>query len=863
MEIELVEGGDIVTEDEEKVGQQLQQTAKELGTAIIDLGDAQDLIKLVTMPTDVRDTLERKLLSIGLELNMARDMIALQATKTDNLAFKSEMAFQDCQSNNARLKLLSNNQGNTYLIDQQLADLQNQLAIVTQQRDSLQLDLDRQVTETMDVVESADKDKYEKEIALLKNQMMVENETLRREKEALEKKAIDTNQNLTLALQTNQKNIKFLEQKQNEFIAEKTKSRTEFEKEKTKLEKQVASFKSKATESEQKIAELSKTNSAAAQKLQQAKDVASKAIEAKNAEIANLRLECTANVNQILNERQSIQDLANRLQIENNQLSQRVESIGESGQELDTRLERISQENTLLLGENLKFTEQTIALENQNTTLNEQLITATLELETLKQEKLDLTVKSDFLLDRQEILNDEKSQLNLRLSAQERQLADLEEANTELTIEKERIREEAMQAATKVESLRRELEDVTNKANTMNEQIALLSSTDLTTAIQANSILLSKNELEKPEQQIKLLKTDLDTKEKQLKLVNEREKQLQKNLEENQKALEIQKKAAQLEQKNKETLSGLIKKASIYTISYPEGVIKKETNEGAFSLLVSTNTSPSFLFIDDRRKRMIEQTAPFQQQIAGLYTPTPGGNQLLLIVDPKWEKRYIAVQTADYLKLTKAISVGGGGGVISTKTTTTKPSKGKGEAMDLSHTWLALGSKVQVLSHLYAMNQRAWQDKALHLRKTPGEYTVLVRFYRTSLILGEVEREELTFIASNVHKINDPNYASGESYYVIDVATPDTREHLRYTNIGSLIIPAFYGHGSLEIVVTSKKSGLVVKAEDIRQYEVEADVTRPYNTKMMIALGEEAGITMYARDTGRDTFILETLLIKA
>lgn len=867
MEIEIF---DDTMDAEEAVVDQLENTKNVLTTASLNFGELELVLLNADLTADERDSIGNLLLGLKAGIDVSINVVDEQIEKMESIESGTQILGLEYKACEAKGEQLAGVTSQNKTLEDQLNNLELALLEVTNERDRLQGTLDAAQEQSMEVLGFSEGGQYKEEIAKIEATRKKENQA-----------ALDR--------------VKELEAERNRLITAATKSRKTAEEQETKHQELVKRLKGEITglgvnlgtvqeqlkvtnatltknaqQCQNEIISLNTKLSATVEKELKTGRENREAIASKNEELKKLRQECETALRDEHVKFRNLQDLASEWENRNNQLSLENEQLREEGVGLLEGSGTVEREKALLALENNKLENAAIENERENERLLQQLedSSRTIEsLEALEREKQEALENQTAELN--DLTQKERDLAEKLLAAQKREaevsasLLKLQEANNQLLLEASRI-------ATEARDTESALQETTLTLKNTKEQVALLTSDDLSGAIQANTVLLQKQELEQTTQLNNSLRTELSVAKSEIDLLKKQATTLNTQIEKAVKEKEAATEAKKLVDGQLKETSSLLKKPTLYTISVPEGAVKRETTTVTLKQLLETTEKPSLLVIDDERKKMIESSAPYSAQLQKLEVFSAGKYPRLLTVDRSWKKDYVGVERSTFTKLRDDLALCKSGGGVTTilpvKTTSTTSTTSVTGTISTTGTTtvkgkvLTLGATMGVVSHIDALNQRGWQDRAFHLRETPSEYAAVVRFYRSDLLYGV--REELTFIASNVHKIEDPNYpGSGDSYYVIDVATADTREHLRYTNVGSLIIPAFYGHGSLEIVISSKTSGDLVKGEDIDGYVVEASTTRPYNTKMMISLSDD--IIVYARDTGRDTFILETLLIKA
>lgn len=210
---------------------------------------------------------------------------------------------------------------------------------------------------------------------------------------------------------------------------------------------------------------------------------------------------------------------------------------------------------------------------------------------------------------------------------------------------------------------------------------------------------------------------------------------------------------------------------------------------------------------------------------------------------------YIAQTEPDFYTLFNQCSTLPLPPIVTTSTSTTSTTSTTGVTTVGT---LALGAPVNLQTHETLLNQHNWQIVARDVSDLPGRYIVEIHF-RTGL------REQLHFIAKNVHLLENPIEAEGEPQYVIDLTRPTATRNMRYISLGDLMRNAIHARGNLSVSVTDKTTGQVIKEEDVEVYNFLIPETKPYGTKVVLKPSDD--ITLFARVTGRDTYLLETILV--
>lgn len=170
-----------------------------------------------------------------------------------------------------------------------------------------------------------------------------------------------------------------------------------------------------------------------------------------------------------------------------------------------------------------------------------------------------------------------------------------------------------------------------------------------------------------------------------------------------------------------------------------------------------------------------------------------------------------------------------------------------------------MGAPVTILTHMDAVNQVIWQARISQLRDVPADYTVEIWFSRGNPFIALTK--ELRFIVHNVHIIEDPNNNSGTRYYAIDLAKPESLTQIEYIQLGTLFRNAIYGHASVQYRITSTDTKKEIATGSIENYAFPEDDARAYNSEVILSPNED--VRIYARDLKNDTYLMETILIRA
>ena len=582
-------------------------------------------------------------------------------------------------------------------------------------------------------------------------------------------------------------------------------------------------------------------------------------VEQKEQQIVNLKdtydlqiTEVKGNYDTILYNKQIADETINRL---NEQIT-RLETSNElmiAGNEnlINTELavftkdlEKKSIENEKLLINNqalvLKNTdfERSLKICSTNANkFNQQIIDLKTEKDNLGKTNTELTRQVNILnLDKEQLVSTKQEIKNLdeALNTAKQQAASLTRDKTILQLQDAKFSSQIQDLNTKL----KQAEGRLVASQTENRQLIAI---DPDAALDKQAIVMAKQSLAVAEGNAKVLKVERDNAVKKSQIQEKELLDLKNDLSTKNQQIQIN----SLSSAKDKPIHDAINQVRVFSIDLEQKQIKKDSEPFDPQTKFSHK---SVLVYGPFEERLIKSSIPYGEKLRALQLAE--GMQLSPFVqkDPNWNKaEYVILKKDEWKDLRKNYCrpCDEAGPISTTSTTTTQ-------------TLLGLGSSAVALNHIEALNQLSWQESTRHLRSYPGDYQVEVKFSRGKPSLGYTE--ELRFVASNVHLIKDPNYASGDNYYVIDLTRPDTVNNLRYTSVGTLVLNGIHGHGSLAYRITDKTTDELVKDAIIEDYAVEEDATRPYNTKLVFSPGED--VVFYARDTGRDTYILETILIK-
>jgi len=597
------------------------------------------------------------------------------------------------------------------------------------------------------------------------------------------------------------------------------------------------------------------------QEIEQVKEECKQTTEQKEQQIVNLTQQYTAkieDVNQnfqlvqnnnqfLINETERLRLLVTALEENNLALvtgSDQILAIqlAESSKALDVLGEesaKLRTENSLLVGTTTRLQKEINNSQLIVAQTNEQVSKTSAEKEALRKTNTELTNKV-------KLLTQEKQQLgNVQeeLTKVSQQLSEEKIKATTLGLEKKRLEVADTQLRSEINALKTKLKEEKGRIEVIKKENNQLTIIDPNAAKTAQAIVAAQQSLIVAQGKADLLQVQYDNALKKSQTLEKEVLTLKNSL--SKKDFQIQD-CSLLSAKDK-PIHDAINQVRLYRIDTTTGKVIEEKSQ---SFNPQTNLShKSVLIFGPSEKRLIESSVPYEANLRKMQLVEGTQVFTLLQRDPTWQGDYVVLKRNEWSELRKNYCrpCDEAGPIITSTTSTTT-----------IQTLLGLGSSAVALNHIEALNQLSWQESARHLRSYPGDYQVEIRFSRGKPSLGYTE--ELRFVASNVHLIKDPNYASDDNYYVIDLTRPDTVNNLHYTSVGTLVLNGIHGHGSLAYRITDKTTDELVKSAIIENYAVEEDATRPYSTKLVFSPGED--VIFYARDTGRDTYILETILIK-
>lgn len=818
-----------------------------------------DLVSLIDQVITDKDTWQ--------ELSKDQLTIALatveKAKETENALLLTQSECDLASVNGEQLALLS---GEKQLLADQLSTtqllLQNKETALTQLDEQLS-NVNRQLTDSIELVGQAPS--ADQQVALLV-EVVKTKETEKTQMNNMMQQLQDQLQNVANKLfMTENTYAAQLEELRQAAVAKESErlAREElFRQFQTQAEQQLQLVIAEKNALEEQVTNnvLQLTNTS--QEIQQVKEQCDQTVEEKELQLSNLSEQYTTKLdemNQAFLVVQNNNDFANeeikrlnqKLEVleNNNQVltigSQEILAIqlAESSKELDT----MGKENAKLRTDNLALTTNTTRLQQEiascqskATQVNEQVSKLNAEKETLRKTNTELTSRVNLLTQETQQLaknKEEITKINQQLSTAKSQV-------TALQLEKSKLQVDNTQLRSEVNSMNIKLNEMSGRLAVIakeNDQLAII---DPNAALTTQSLLVAQQSLKSVQGSLKVLQVERDNAVKESEVLRKEVLDLRGTLAQKNSQVQDCRLLSQKDQK----IADAIKGVRLFRIDLTTG---KAIEEKAESFNPQTNIlHRSVLIFGPSERRLIEATAPYDAKLRKMMLVEGTQFFTFLQKDPDWQGDYIVLKRSEWRKLREnycrpCISTVVGEGPIIIHTTTTQ-------------TLLGLGSSAVALNHIEALNQLSWQESTRHLRDYPGEYQVEVRFSRGKPSLGYTE--ELRFVASNVHLIKDPNYASGDNFYVIDLTRPDTMSNLYYTSVGTLVLNGIHGHGSFAFRILNKTTGDVVKSAIVEDYAIEEDVTRPYNTKLVFSPSE--GVIFYARDTGRDTYILETILIK-
>ena len=470
---------------------------------------------------------------------------------------------------------------------------------------------------------------------------------------------------------------------------------------------------------------------------------------------------------------------------------------------------------------------------------NQQIIDLKTEKDNLGKTNTELTLQVNILnLDKEQLVSTKQEIKNLdeALNTAKQQAASLTRDKTTLQLQNAKF-------SSQIQDLNTKLKQAEGRLVASQTENGRLIAIDPDAALDKQAIVMAQQSLAVAQGKANLLQLQYDDALKNSQALEKEVLALKTSI--SKKDIQIQD-CSLFGAKDKQ-IHDAINQVRLYSMNTTTGNVIEEKPQ---SFNPQTNLShKSVLIFGPSEKRLIESSVPYEAKLREMQLIQGTEFFTLLEQDKTWQGDYIALKRSEWLELREKYCrpcVEAGPIIINTTDTAT------------TTTLLGLGSSAVALNHIEALNQLSWQESTRHLRSYPGDYQVEVKFSRGKPSLGYTE--ELRFVASNVHLIKDPNYASGDNYYVIDLTRPDTVNNLHYTSVGTLVLNGIHGHGSLAYRITDKTTDELVKDAIIEDYAVEKDATRPYNTKLVFSPGED--VVFYARDTGRDTYILETILIK-
>lgn len=600
------------------------------------------------------------------------------------------------------------------------------------------------------------------------------------------------------------------------------------------------------------------------QEIQQVKDECYQKSEEKEQQIVNLTQQYTAKIDDVNQNFQLVQNnnqfLANETErlrllvmaLENN--NQAIVTgndqilaiqLAESSKALDVLGEesaKLRTENSLLVATASRLQKEINTSQLIVTQTNEQASKTSAEKESLRRTNAELTSNVKLLTqEKQQLVNvqQELTKVSQQLSAEKSKA-------TTLGLEKKRLEVADTQLRSEINLLKTKLKEEEGRIEVIKKENNQLTIIDPNAAKTAQAIVAAQQSLAVAQGKADLLQVQYDNALKKSQTMEKEVLALKTSL--SQKDFQIQD-CSLFSAKDKQ-IHDAINQVRLYRIDTTTGKVIEEKPQ---SFNPQTNLShKSVLIFGPSEKRLIESSVPYEAKLRKMQLIEGTQFFTLLQRDPTWQGDYVVLKRNEWSELRKNYCrpCDKAGPIITNTTSTTSTTT--------TQTLIGLGSSAVALNHIEALNQLSWQESTRHLRSYPGDYQVEVKFSRGKPSLGYTE--ELRFVASNVHLVKDPNYASDDNYYVIDLTRPDTVNNLHYTSVGTLVLNGIHGHGSFAYRITNKTTDELAKSAIIEDYAVEEDATRPYNTKLVFSPGED--VVFYARDTGRDTYILETILIK-